>query len=751
MSSPDRPNHRSASPSDIAREPLVYVNPLIGTAELGNTFPAVCLPFGLAKWTPQTVAGEHKGAPPYRYEHQRIQGFRWTNFISGSAVPDYGSMTVMALAGDLRIGPEERASSYSHEHEVATPYAYSVTLDDYAVRAELTATERAGFLRFTFPDTDAAWIVIQPNNTPRAVHTPGSAHVRILPERNEIVGYNPAFRYYLRTGEPAGFSGHFVARFNRPIEDFGVWDADGVYHGSARASGQPGAFVRFKANSGDAVEVKVGCSFTSEAQARKNLDAEIAGWDFELVAAQARRRWHEALATIEVESSDVGARTTFYTALYHAFLLPRLSGDVDGSHVAFAGSRIVAGGDFAYYDDYSMWDTYRAEHPLLLLTQPDRVGDMLNSLLDKAEQGGWLPMFPAWNNYTNEMIGDHCAATIVDSYVKGFRDFDAQRAFSFMHQSAREIPPRDDWDDGKGRRGLASYLQYGYIPLEDPVLDAFHVGEQVSRTLEYAYDDFCIGELARLLGKAEEAAYYFKRARNYRNVFDETVGFVRGRYADGSWVEPFNAANFYPWLTEATPWIYSFHAPHDMHGLIDLMGGSEAFTRKLDTFFFEKHYKHDNEPSHNHAFLYCYARAPWKTQARVRRILRTEYAPEPDGLSGNDDAGQMSAWYVFAALGFYPTCPGMPIYVLCSPLFDAVTLHLDARHYGASTFTIEARNNSERNKFIQRAELNGRAWNKPWFSHDAIRGGGTLIVELGSNPNYSWGSRSEDVPPSLAR
>jgi len=729
--------------------PLDFVDPLIGTAELGNTYPAVCLPFGLAKWTPQTRAGEHKGMPPYNYEHRRIQGFRWTNFISGSAVPEYGSMTIMALSGDLRIDPEERSSSFSHAREVATPYAYSVLLDDYAIQAEMTATERAGYFRFSYPESETAWVLIQPNNTPRAVHTPGEAYIRVIPERNEIAGYNPAFRYYMRTGETAGFSGHFVARFSRPIETFGVWDSDGIRAGAGEASGQPGAYVRFAKGHGETIEVKIGCSFTSEDQARKNLDAEIPGWDFDAVKAQAKERWHAALAVIEVEGGDEQAKKAFYTALYHALMLPRLASDVDGSHVAFAGSRVVPGGGFDYYDDYSMWDTYRSEHPLLLLIQPERVRDMIHSLLDKAEQGGWLPIFPAWNNYTSEMIGDHCTSMILDAYAKGFRDFDAERAYFFMKQNAMEIPSKADWDDGKGRRGLASYLKYGYIPLEDPVLDAFHHGEQVSRTLEYAYDDFCVGEFARLLGKADDAASFFRRAKNYHNVFDVEAGFVRGRHEDGSWVEPFSPANFYLWLTEATPWIYSFHAPHDMAGIVELMGGPERFVKKLDTFFYEKHYKHDNEPSHNHAFLYNYAQAPWKSQSRVRRVLRTEYLSDPDGLSGNDDSGQMSAWYVLAAMGFYPTCPGMPVYVMTSPLFERVTLHLNPKYYGGKTFTIEARNNSERNKFIQSARLNGEAWNKPWFSHDAIRNGGHLVVEMGPEPNYAWGSSPEDAPPSL--
>ncbi len=732
------------------REPLDYVDTLIGTAELGNTFPAVCLPFGLAKWTPQTVAGEHKGQPPYSYEHRRIQGIRWTNFISGSAVPDYGSMTVMALVGDLRLHPEARASAFSHDREIATPYAYAVTLDDCAVRAEVTTTERAGFLRFTFPATDSAWVLLQPNNTPRAAHTPGDAYVRVIPERSEIVGYNPAFRYYMRTGEPAGFSGYFVARFSRPFESFGVWNGDGVSHGGRETSGQPGAFVRFTTNAGEAVEVTVGCSFTGEAQARANLEAEIAGRPFAVVRDAACEAWRRALGVVEVEGSDEAAKTTFYTALYHALLLPRLFGDADGTHVAFAGGRPVRSDDLAYYDDYSMWDTYRAEHPLLLLVQPTRARDMIRSLLDKAERGGWLPIFPAWNSYTSEMIGDHCASMIVDAYAKGFRDFDAERAYHFMRQNATQIPPKPDWDDGKGRRGIQSLLQHGFIPLDDLVLDAFHQGEQVSRTLEYAYDDFCVGELARLLGKRADATMFFQRAQSYRQVYDPSVGFVRGRYADGRWAEPFNPANFYPWLTEATPWIYSFHAPHDMAGMIELMGGSARFVRKLDTFFYEKHYKHDNEPSHNHAFLYCYAQAPWKTQARVRRVLRTEYLPEPDGLSGNDDSGQMSAWYVLAAMGLYPTCPGMPVYVITSPLFEHVTLHLDAAHYAGRTFTVEAPGASERNKFIQAAELDGRAWERPWFPHETIRQGGRLVLTLGPEPNYGWGSRPKDAPPSLS-
>ena len=637
--------------------PVDYVDPFIGTTKLGNTFPAVCLPFGLAKWTPQTRAGERKGVKPYDYTDSLFQGVRWTNFMSGSAVPDYGSMTLMPLAGRLITDPVQRSSRYDHASELARPYYYRIHLPDYNVNIEVAATTRAGIFRITFPSTDSAFVLLQPNNTPLAPHQKPVASVRIIPERREVVGSNPAFRFYIATGQPAGFSGHFVARFNTVFSDYGVWDRnEGLRKRRLAARGQPGAYVRFDARHRRTVLVKIGCSFTSIDEARRNLDAEIPDWDFGRVVEEGRQAWQKALSVVEVEGGSQSDLRTFYTALYHALLLPRVFSDADGSYVGFDGDDSVhVARDFVYYDDYSLWDTFRAEHPLLLLIQPQRVRDWVRSLLAKAEQGGWLPIFPAWNSYTTEMIGDHGISMITDAFVKGFRDFDVQEAFRFMLKNAKETPPRPDYLDGKGRRALTSYLRYGYIPLEDPVREAFHKGEQVSRTLEYAYDDFCLAVLADSLGDAERARTFKHRARNYRNVFDPETGFVRGRHQDGSWVKPFDPSQSVPYITEATPWVYTFFVPHDVAGLVRLMGGRQAFIAKLDSLFDKDFYAHDNEPSHHIPYLYAFAGAPWKTQERVSQALRANYADTPSGLSGNDDAGQMSAWYLFSAMGFYPS------------------------------------------------------------------------------------------------
>ena len=576
-----------SSPKQGLKEPLDYIDPMIGTTELGNTFPAVCLPFGLAKWTPQTSAGERKGHKPFDYKDNKLQGIRWTNFISGSAVPEYGSATIMAMTGNLKTNPKKRASLFSHDNETATPYYYSVELQDYQIKAECTSTLRTGYLRFTFPETDSAYILVQPNNTPKAPHTHGNAFVKVISEKNEIVGSNPAFRYYISTGKPAGFSGHFVARFNKPFKVFGTWTENETNTNSSEAKGQPGAYIKFDAKAGDVVEVKIGCSFTSIEQARKNLDAENQDWDFETVKNAAKKAWQEALGKIEVQGSDEEAKTNFYTALYHSLLLPRVFGDEDGSYVGFADNNdIHKATTFTYYDDYSMWDTFRAQHPLLLILEPDLIKDMIESLLVKADQGGWLPIFPSWNSYTTEMIGDHCISMIVDAYKKGFQDFDTEKAFSYMSKNATEMPDNmADYVDGKGRRALDDYLQLGYIPMENPVLEAFHKGEQVSRTLEYAYDDFCLSEFAKELGKKSDYEKFQNQALFYKNVFDTSTGFVRGRHRDGRWDAEFDPAKNHKYITEATPWVYTWFVPHDIQGLIDLMGGRQTFIDKLDTFF----------------------------------------------------------------------------------------------------------------------------------------------------------------------
>jgi predicted alpha-1,2-mannosidase len=491
--------------------PADAVNPLIGTAGDGETFPAVGVPFGMTQWTPQTRDGEVKCVAPYFEKDARIQGFRGSHYLSGSCTQDYGSVTIMPLTGALKLSAESRASAFQRTKETAKPYRYDVTLDDYGIQTSTAGAARAGILEFRYPAAAQAWVLVQSNSRK------GEGEVRIDIERQEISGYNPAHRLYAGSGKPAGFSGYFVARFDRRFQKSGVWSGDSRTDGGLSqtgVNGAPGAYIGFATNDGDVVRVKVGTSFTSIEEARRNLDTEIPGWKMEEVAERARTSWNDALGRIEVRDGSESRRRVFYTALYHALLLPRIFSDVSGTYPGFAGSgHTETALGFTYYCDFSLWDTFRSEHPLLTIIDPERSRDMVLSLLAKAKQGGWLPIFPAWNSYTQEMIGDHAISMITDAYVKGIRGFDAEEAYRLMRQNATETPAsREAYVDGRGRRALASYLKYGFVPLEDPVLEAFHRGEQVSRTLEYAYDDWALAQMAAALGKTEDEKLFLARA-----------------------------------------------------------------------------------------------------------------------------------------------------------------------------------------------------------------------------------------------
>ncbi|MEZ4701425.1 MAG: GH92 family glycosyl hydrolase [Rhodothermales bacterium] len=742
---------------------LTHVNPHIGTAAArtpaalrhseadnevhGQTFPGVGHPFGMTQWTPQTRESEKKCLSPYYYEDERIQGFRGSHWMSGSCTQDYGSVTLMPVVDSLRFGPYHRALPFSHDDEVATPSYYRVSLDGGAVVAEMTGTARAGFFRFTFRDAGTVHLVVQPNSDE------GVGSITVDPNAHIVRGENPAHRIYQGWGEPAGFSGHFAAQFDRPFVQTGTWRDSTLLPGTWRAEGLPdsvavGAYVSFDVHPGEEVLVKVGTSFTSAEEAERNLAVEIPEWDFDAARTSSESAWSRLLGRITVAGGTPEQQTTFYSAFYHASQLPRLFSDVSGAYPGFAGTpagHIEEGG---YYADFSVWDTYRAVHPLLTLVDPERTRDMVRSLIDKAERGGWLPIFPSWNSYTAAMIGDHATSIITDAYAKGIHDFDAEKAYRYMRQNAFGTPATyAEYLDGKGRRAIMVYLKYGFLPLEEPVREAFHKAEQVSRTLEYAYDDFVVGQMANMLGHDEDYQELSRRAGYYRNVIDPVTGFARGRHRDSSWVTPFDPANrTYDFITEGSPWHYTWYVPHDVAGLIDWIGGREPFIARLDTLFDDGHYWHGNEPSHQIAYLYAYAGAPWKTQQRVRDIMADEYSSAPGGLSGNDDAGQMSAWYVFSAIGLYPVAPGMPYYVLGSPLFETTRFRLGS----GRKFTIEARGTSDRNRYIQSAELNGEPLTRPWIRHEEIVSGGQLVLEMGPEPNKTWGSRPEDAPPSLS-
>ena len=733
-----------------------YVDPLIGTdirivqgkdknstEERGQIMPAVGVPHGMTNWVAQTQATEQKCHPPYYYFQDAIQGFRASHWMNGSCTQDYGSVTIMPLCNKLETDPVKRSSSFDHTKEIATPSYYSVDLNDYGIHAELTGLSRAGIMQFSFEQDGDHYIVIEPNSDE------GVAFVEVDPEKKEITGYTPVHRIYQGYGKEAGFSGHFVIQLNEEIADYGVWDSTTITSGRKSARGQKhavGAWVKLASDKPGKTLVKVATSFTSIDNARKNLACEIPGWDFNEVRQASSDTWNQTLGQIAVKGNNE-EKVKFYSALYNAHFLPRTFSDVDGSYPKFdGGGQIMKMDHGTYYCDFSQWDTYRAAHPLFSILYPSRNGDMTHSLVLKGQQGGWLPIFPSWNSYTAAMIGDHCIAMIGDAIIKDAPGFDYEEAYMLMRKNAFEAnPDSGSYRDGKGRRAMESYLKYNYVPLEDQVMEAFHRREQVSRTLEYAYDDFVLSQVAKKLGKTDDYKALIKRAENYRNVIDPETGYARGRHADGTWIEPFDPFASTSFICEGTPYHYTWYAPQDIAGLIRHMGGKERFINRLDTFFEGDYYWHGNEPGHHIAYLFAYAGEPWKTQKWVHDIINREYFTTPDGLSGNDDAGQMSSWLVFSMVGFYPVCPGMPYYVIGSPSFEESVITLE----NGKKFTIKAKGASEKNIYIQSATLNGQPYDKSYILHKDIMNGGILSFVMGDTPNKEWASATGSLPPSL--
>lgn len=771
---------------------LPYVDTRVGTApstthtaglfgksteEYGQTLPAVLEPNGMNFWTAQTQDTELKCKAPYYYKDERIQGFRNSHWIVGGCTQDYGSMTLMPVSGILKYLPGERGSLFSHQEETATPAYYSVLLKDYFIFAEMTGRSRSAIFRFTYNQPEDACLIVNPNSDE------GEGYIEIDTIKKQIRGYNPVHRIYQGWGEPAGYSGYFVIQYQDEIKEYGTFRGDSLYSGQTHLAGGTGigAYIRFKtdetapahrdsslyttasqhqgsnAPKSKTILVKAASSFTDMEGAQRNLDTEIPHWDFDRTRQELTSIWEQRLSQITVQTNNRNDKEKFYGALYRASFLPRTFNDVDGCYPSFStGQPIRQSADGSnYYEDYSMWDTYRALHPLINILTPKKAGDMMQSLVDKYEQGGWLPIFPCWNSYTAAMIGDHCIAALGDAYIKGIRNFDIEKACQGMIQNAFATPPTpEEYKNGMGRRALESYLKYGYIPLEDSVAEAFHTCEQVSRTLEYAYDDFVLAQVLLQRETSADASpdsqrtelydALMSRAGNYRNVIDPTTGYAQGRHADGTFLtDSGNTLSFTRFITEGAPCHYTWYVPHDVYGLMKCMGGKEKYIAKLDSMFSERRYWHGNEPCHQIAYLFNYAGQPWKTQRAVRHIMETEYLTAPGGLSGNDDAGQMSAWYVFSAMGFYPVCPGTPYYIIASPSFPRMSIRLE----NGKTFTILAHNANEKNIYIQSARLNGKAYDKNYIAHPDIMEGGTLEFQMGAVPNANWGASALSLPP----
>jgi len=698
-----------------------------GSEEHGQTLPAVAVPNGMTFWCPQTRDTEQKCIAPYYYSDTCLQGFRSSHWLTGGCTQDYGSMTLMPLGEKLRTSPASRATLLDRKTETAHPDYYAVRLPEENLYTEMTGLSRSAIFRFNYDNKGKGWLVVNPNSDE------GKGWIEVDPTHNEIRGYNPAHRIYQGWGKPTGFSGYFVIKLHPDVKvtDYGTFLGDEFFPGETtlgNASGI-GVYIGYDAAPGHPVVAKVGTSFTSLEAAAANLEGEIPGWDFDNVRRQAADIWTDRFNMIEVEGGSDSDRAKFYSALYRASLLPRTMNDLDGNYPRFADGTPVGAthGGRTYYDDFSMWDTYRALHPLITLLTPEKSGDMMQSLVTKAEQGGWMPIFPCWGSYTAAMIGDHCASAIADATVKGIDNFDLPTAYRYLRKNAFESPATyEEYADGMGRRALESYLKYGYIPLEDSVPDAFHKREQTSRTLEYAYDDFALAQIASKLGHDDDYAVLMKRAQNYRNVIDPALGYANGRHADGQFASDTNPFDFNKAITEGAPCHCTWYAPQDIEGLIKILGGREKFVAKLDSMFTERRYWHGNEPCHQMAYLFDYAGAPEKTQKWVRHIMDTEYADAPGGLSGNEDAGQMSAWFVFSAMGFYPVCPGKAEYAIGSPLFSRITI----RPEGGKEFTIIADGNSSENVYIESAELDGTPLDRMLLPHSAITSGSTLRLRM---------------------
>ncbi|HOO98947.1 MAG TPA: GH92 family glycosyl hydrolase [Bacteroidales bacterium] len=762
------------------KDPVDYVDPFIGTDFFGHTFPGPSLPYAMVHLSPDVYTQGWTYCAGYVYSGSSIMGFSHTHW-SGVGMVDGGDILIMPDVGDkLRLTPgppdnpdEGYRSRFDHEDETASAGYYSVFLKDCGVLAELTSTRRAGFHRYTFPEAENSRIIIDLGHQIGTYRPEEKAEIKII-------------NNYIIEGVRSTRSGKiwFVAEFNKPFAYYGTFDTDyrtpesdaGIFPYKNGEKGERiGAFVYYRTGENEQVLVKVGISYTGIDGARKNLAGEIPDWDFDRVKNKAREVWNHELSRIKIEGSTEEKKEIFYTALYHSLLAQYISQDVAGEYRGPDEKIHVAEG-YDYYGSFSCWDTYRSQHPLLTLVAGEHVNDFIKSIESKTREYGWLPAQHFNNVFGESMVGDHLVPVIVDAFMKGYRDFDFDFLYDAMRTKALELPSTPV-PATAGRSGLQYFMESGYIPVDK-------VTESVSKTLEMAYDDWCIAQMARELGKEDDYALFMKRAGNYSNLWDTATGFMRPRNNDGTWLEAVAGHEqeivregdhswyryFDPLLvgrrpnrhyTESNAWQYLWSVQHDIDGLIGLLGGKEEFISRLDTFFNMSpvitppkyvgvvgtigQYVHGNQPSHHVAYLYNYAAMPWKTQERVRQVCEELYRSGPGGLCGNEDMGSLSSWYVLSAMGLYQVTPGCNYYVIGSPLFGKATIDTG----NGRSFSVEAINNSAKNIYIQSASLNGRPLNRSWISHAEITGGGGLVFVMGPEPARDRGLRKEDLPPSL--
>ena len=719
-----------------------YVNPFIGTGGHGHTHPGAMLPHGMIQPGPDTRIDGWDSCSGYYYEDSTINGFAHTR-LSGTGCADFGDFLLMPTVGEQKVeylGKESQqrpfASAFSHRNEYAEPGYYSVFLDTYGVKAELTATERAAMHRYTFPESkESGFILDMDYNIQQQTN-----QVMEVEAVNDTVlcGYKRSAYWAWQQDL------YFYAVFSKPFTHT-------LYTDTIEEGGQQipvcKMLLRFDTAEDEQVMVRFSISSVDGEGARQNLLAELPDWDFDKVRADARKTWNDCLSKIEVKTEDPDQLAIFYTAMYHAFLSPNLFTDVDGRYLGMDLKVHTTDKEDPVYTTFSIWDTFRALHPLLTIIDPHTNESYIRSLLKKQREGGVFPKWDCAANYTGTMIGYHAASIITDAYVKGYRDFDVREAYQACLRTAEY-----DTTGIVGPKWLVPFVMpraryykdaLGYIPCD---LE----NESVAKALEYAYDDWCISVLADSLGDVETRDKYARFAGAYKSYFDPETRFMRGRDSKGKWRTPFNprsSTHRSDDYCEGTAWQWTWFVPHDVPGLVGLMGGEEAFAGKLDSLFTVSselegetvsadisgligQYAHGNEPSHHIIHLYNYVNRPWRTQELVDSVLHSQYRNAPDGLSGNEDCGQMSAWYILNAMGFYQVCPGEPVYSIGRPLFEEVTIHLP----GQKDFVIRTKNNSKEYKYVQSILLNGKPLEQPFFTHSDLTAGGVMEISMGAEP-----------------
>jgi predicted alpha-1,2-mannosidase len=719
-----------------------YVDPYIGTGFHGHVFLGANVPFGAVQLGPVNMSEGWDWCSGYHISDSTIIGFSHTH-LSGTGIGDLGDILVMPATGTVKprkgkLGMPESGnySLFSHKEEQVRPGYYSVHLKRYNIKAELTTTQRVGLHQYTFPASDSAQLIF---DLKEGIGWDSSVETMIQKINDTTIA---GYRY--SKGWAPDQRIYFTAIFSKPLKNFAIYNDSILQNGNSYTSNRVKGVAYFTTKKDEKLLVKVGISPVSIENSFQNIKVELPHWDFRAIVAKADAAWNQELNKVRIEASDRARMRNFYTALYHTMIAPSIFNDHNGDYLG-TDKKVYKNASFTNLTTFSLWDTYRAAHPLFTILQPEKVNDMINSMLAIYQQQGTLPIWHLMGNETNTMPGYSSVQVVADAYLKGFRGFDTTLAFEALKATAM-----------KNELGVAYVKKYSYIPADSMV-------ESVAMGMEYSIADWGIAQAAKKMGKAEDYRYFSGRAKNYRHYFDPVTRFMRGRTSDTSWrtpFSPFESKHRKDDFAEGNSWQYTWMVPHDVEGLISLMGGEKAFAKKLDSLFVLKahmgaeassditgligQYAHGNEPSHHITYLYAYVGEPWKTADKVRYILDSLYFDKPDGLSGNEDVGQMSAWYIFSALGFYPVNPCNGLYVFGSPVVNRATLHLDK----GKKLEIKVKNNGANNKYIQRISLNGKPYTRSYITHQELMKGGMLEIEMGNRPSKTWGVHKKDWPYS---